>query len=91
MVKVAAAADARTVVAQLLEHRRRGLGREAALLLFTRFEGRWLVTESTRDRAAVAFWRSVIGAYTRGRYRERTAGGEVEHTFSSSRPLAGRA
>jgi predicted acetyltransferase len=71
--------------------RRRGLGREAALLLFTRFEGRWLVTESTRDRAAVAFWRSVIGAYTRGRYRERTAGGEVEHTFSSSRPLAGRA
>jgi predicted acetyltransferase len=64
--------------------RRRGLGREAASLLFDRFEGRWLVTESTRNREAVAFWRNVIGGYTRGRYRERVAGGEIQHTFSSA-------
>lgn len=66
--------------------RRRGLGREAAILLFSRFEGQWLVTESARHQDAVAFWRNVISGYTRGRFRERTAGGEVQHAFSSSRP-----
>lgn len=71
--------------------RRLGLGREAALLLFRRFEGRWLVTESTRDREAVAFWRGVIRGYTGGRFRERLANGEVQHTFSSSRRSAERA
>jgi predicted acetyltransferase len=64
--------------------RRLGLGRAAARLLFDRFDGTWLVTESTRHRHAVAFWRSVIGGYTRGRYRERFAGGEVQHTFRSA-------
>jgi predicted acetyltransferase len=66
--------------------RRRGLGREAAMLLFSRFEGQWLVTESPRDRGAVAFWRNVIGRYTRGRFRERAVGDEVQHTFTSFRP-----
>jgi len=36
-----------------------------------RFQGEWLVAESTRNRGAVAFWRRVIGAWTHGRYRER--------------------
>lgn len=71
-----------------LPMRRLGLGREAARLLFDRFEGDWLVTESTRHREAVAFWRSVIGAYTRGRFRERLESGEVRHTFSSARKAA---
>ena len=65
--------------------RRLGLGREAAGLLFNRFEGRWLVTESTGHAGAIAFWRRVIGAHTRGRYRERLADGEVQHRFDSSR------
>jgi predicted acetyltransferase len=65
-----------------------GLGREAAQLLFSRFEGRWLVTESTVHTGAVAFWRRVIGAYTRGRYRERLDGGEVQHRFESARRAA---
>jgi predicted acetyltransferase len=64
--------------------RRRGLGREAAMLLFRRFEGQWLVSESMRNRDAVAFWRNVIGGYTHGRYRERQAGGEIQHTFASA-------
>jgi predicted acetyltransferase len=68
--------------------RRLGLGREAAQLLFNRFEGRWLVTESTTHAGAVAFWRRVIGAYTRGRYRERLSGGEVQHRFESARRSA---
>lgn len=69
--------------------RRRGLGREAALLLFSRFEGDWLVTESTRDRGAVAFWRRVIAGYTHGQFRERLAGSEVQHSFSSARRQTG--
>ena len=73
------------------EFRRRGLGREAALLLFSRFEGDWLVTESTRDRGAVAFWRRVIAGYTRGHFREHFAGSEVRHTFNSARRATGGA
>ncbi len=68
------------------EERRRGLGQEAAGLIFTRFEGDWLVSESARNRDAVAFWRKVIGAWTRGRYRERLADGEVRHSFASPAP-----
>lgn len=67
--------------------RRRGLGREAAQLLFSRFQGHWLVTESTGHAGAVAFWRRVIGTHTHGRYRERLFSGEVQHRFeSASRP-----
>jgi predicted acetyltransferase len=65
--------------------RRLGLGREAAQLLFSRFGGHWLVTESPDHAGAVAFWRRVIGAYTRGRYRERMCDGEVQHRFESAR------
>ena len=71
--------------------RRLGIGREAARLLFDRFEGRWLVTESHGHREAVVFWRKVIGGYTRGRYREHHAGGELQHTFSSAGRAAGDA
>jgi len=71
--------------------RRLGLGREAARLLFDRFEGQWLVSESNGHREAVAFWRKVIGSYTRGRFREQLAGGELQHTFSSAGRAAGHA
>lgn len=67
--------------------RRLGLGREAARLLFDRFAGQWLVVQSLSDHGATAFWRKVIAGYTRGRYRERTAGTEMQQTFDS----AGRA
>ena len=40
--------------------RRRGVGREAAQLIFTRFAGRWLVVEQARNGGAVEFWRRVI-------------------------------
>jgi predicted acetyltransferase len=64
-------------------HRRRGVGRLAAQLIFSRFAGRWLVTEESRNPAAVRFWRKVLADFTRGRYSERTAGAEVRHTFVS--------
>jgi predicted acetyltransferase len=63
--------------------RRRGIGRAAAALIFSRFAGRWEVSEATSNAEAVAFWRRVIMAYTRGRYDERVADGEVRQRFSS--------
>jgi predicted acetyltransferase len=66
--------------------RRRGLGRAAAQLLFSRFGGEWEIVEDEQNRAALAFWRSVIGALTQGRYRESRSGGEVRHLFQ----VAGR-
>jgi predicted acetyltransferase len=64
--------------------RRRGLGREAARLIFDRFAGRWEVVQDAGNPAAIAFWRNVVAAYTRGDYRERTGHGEVRHYFSSA-------
>lgn len=63
--------------------RRLGVGRSAATLIFSRFAGRWEITEFLRNTAAVAFWRSVVGRYTHGRYRESVANGEVRQVFSS--------
>lgn len=65
--------------------RRLGVGREAAQLIFTRFAGQWVVVEQTRNTGAVQFWRRVIARYTHGRFEERQGGGEVRHTFVSSR------
>src|SRR5687767_5104700 len=50
--------------------RRRGVGARVAREIFDRFRGRWVV-EALRDNTpAVAFWRSVIDGYTRGRFTE---------------------
>jgi predicted acetyltransferase len=65
------------------QHRNRGVGRDAATLLFSRFAGEWLVTEQSRNASAVRFWRRVISGFTSGRYTERMAGAEVRHTFTS--------
>jgi predicted acetyltransferase len=70
--------------------RLRGIGREAALLLFDRFEGQWTITASPRDRDAVAFWRRVVGGYARSRYRERLEDGELQYSFSSRGRTTGR-
>lgn len=61
--------------------RRRGVGREAAELIFNRFAGSWEVTEILRNQPAVAFWRHVVSAYTSGDFRESVRNGEVHHLF----------
>jgi len=50
------------------KYRRRGVGRQAALLAFARHRGRWEVAELAGNSAAAAFWNQVIGAYTGGCY-----------------------
>lgn len=63
--------------------RRRGVGAGAATLLFTRFAGQWEVMEDEYNRAALAFWRRVIGRQSQGRYTETREAGEVCHRFST--------
>ncbi|HVS75344.1 MAG TPA: GNAT family N-acetyltransferase [Steroidobacteraceae bacterium] len=63
--------------------RRLGIGATAVRLIFSRFAGRWEITEYLRNTSAVSFWRRVVAGYTRGNYRERIVNGEVRQTFES--------
>ncbi len=65
------------------QSRRLGIGRDAAHLIFNRFAGTWSITEFVYNKAAVAFWRSIVADYTEGRYRETLAHGEVKQVFRS--------
>jgi predicted acetyltransferase len=66
--------------------RRLGIGATAVRLIFSRFAGRWEITEYLRNASAVSFWRRVVASYTRGNYRERIVNGEVRQTFESGVP-----
>jgi predicted acetyltransferase len=54
----------------LRKFRGQGVGRKVAESLFDRYPGRWRVRELSENTAAQAFWRRVIGAYTRGSFTE---------------------
>jgi predicted acetyltransferase len=62
------------------------------MVLFNRFEGEWEVLEDAENRAALAFWRRVIGAQAAGRFREIREGNEIRQRFRSVvRPPEGTA
>lgn len=63
--------------------RRLGIGATAVRLIFSRFAGRWEITEYLRNTSAVSFWRRVVASYTHGNFRERIVNGEVRQTFES--------
>ena len=65
------------------QHRRAGMGRDAATLIFDRFAGDWLIVEYLRNPGSVAFWRRVVGAYSGGSFIERSRHGEVQQRFKS--------
>jgi predicted acetyltransferase len=67
-------------------HRRSGAARQAVALLWDRFVGRWIVQVAERNRGAMPFWETAIGAYTRGRFTtsRREAAGHVWRDFSFS-------
>ena len=69
--------------------RRHGVGREAAELIFNRFDGRWEIVEMLRNQVAVSFWRAVVSAYTHGQFKESVANGELRQVFRSD-PTHGR-
>jgi predicted acetyltransferase len=73
-------------------HRREGIGRNAATLIFDRFAGEWEIVEYQRHPGSIAFWRRVLTTYAKGKFTERSRNGEVRQRFSSrpSRPSAHR-
>ncbi|HEY5607284.1 MAG TPA: GNAT family N-acetyltransferase [Alphaproteobacteria bacterium] len=66
--------------------RSRGVGRDAAMLLFARYAGEWTIPEQSRNPGAVRFWRRVVSEFTNGHYREKRGQGEVAHQFTSAGP-----
>ena len=54
----------------LRRHRRSGVGRQAAFLLWDRLPGRWIVRVSEGNPGGVAFWTDVVAAYAKGRSSE---------------------
>ena len=52
----------------LASHRGKGIGRQAALLLWDRLPGQWVVRVSQANVAALPFWRNTVQAYTGGRF-----------------------
>jgi predicted acetyltransferase len=70
--------------------RRLGIGRDAAALIFNRFAGSWEIVEFVYNKPAVQFWRSIVGAYTGGKFKESISQGEVHQMFVSGKPRAGR-
>jgi predicted acetyltransferase len=64
-------------------HRRVGVGRNAATLIFDRFTGDWEIHEYQRHPGSVAFWRRVLAVYCPGSFTERAQNGEVQQRFKS--------
>jgi len=54
----------------LRRYRRRGVGERAATRVFDMFPGKWELCELASNVDAQAFWRRVLGRYTRGRFEE---------------------
>jgi predicted acetyltransferase len=56
-------------------YRRFGVGRQAAVALWDRLRGAWLVRVSEANRAGLPFWDGVIREYTHGAYTAATRAG----------------
>lgn len=54
----------------LRRHRRSGVGRRAALLLWSRLPGAWLVRVSKGNQGAIPFWSRVIAEFAGGAVTE---------------------
>ena len=91
VMKTATSADHRLAEFFVTKSARRlGVGREAAVLIFNRFSGRWEITEILGNQPAVAFWRDVVGGYTNGDFRESIRQGEIHHSFNTQQATAQR-
>ncbi len=69
-------------------HRRSGVGRRAAFLLWNRFPGRWVVRVSEGNTGACRFWEGVITAFTGGTFARAARPGNLHawrvFSFNSS-------
>ena len=73
----------------LRRYRRTGIGRQAAVLLWNRLPGQWVVRVSEANRAGLAFWSATIEQYTRGAFSESKRSGSPHGwriwTFASAK------
>jgi len=73
-------------------HRRSGVGRRAAFLVWDRLPGRWIVRVSEGNTGAGPFWAGVIAEYTRGAATELERAGSPNawrvFSFQSPRSVA---
>jgi predicted acetyltransferase len=72
----------------LRAHRRKGVGRQAAFLLWNRLPGQWVVRVSAANRTGMPFWSAAIEEYTRGEFTEIKRSGSLDgwrvFTFASA-------
>ncbi len=59
-------------------HRRSGVGRRAAFLLWDQFPVRWIVRVAEGNHRGQRFWASVIGEYTAGAFMETSRAGNSQ-------------
>jgi predicted acetyltransferase len=73
-------------------HRRAGIGRRAAFLLWDRIPGQWIVRVSEGNRAGLPFWRAIVREYARGAVSESERPGSPHawrvYSFRSGAPGA---
>src|SRR5712691_5279011 len=73
-------------------HRRSGVGRRVAFLVWDRLPGRWIVRVSEGNTGALPFWAGVIAEYTRGAATEFERAGSPNawrvFSFQSPRSFA---
>ncbi|HZJ53527.1 MAG TPA: GNAT family N-acetyltransferase [Myxococcaceae bacterium] len=62
--------------------RRRGLGETAARRIVRRWRGRWEISEVPGNAPAIAFWRTIVGRHTGGRFEELEVRGGPAQRFS---------
>jgi predicted acetyltransferase len=62
------------------EYRRRGIGGDTARAIFTRFPGRWTVSQFKQNQPAIRFWRRVLEGFAPF---DRTRGERIEQRFES--------
>jgi predicted acetyltransferase len=62
-------------------HRRSGVGARAAMAVFRRFPGKWIVHQVPANLPAQAFWRRVVGEATGGAFEDVTDGDGVTQRF----------
>jgi predicted acetyltransferase len=74
-------------------HRRGGVGRRAAVQLWDRLPGRWIVRASEGNPGAVPFWEAIVAEYSGGSAvrSQRQGNPHLVQVFSFESPPPGRA
>ncbi|MEM8531075.1 MAG: GNAT family N-acetyltransferase [Chloroflexota bacterium] len=83
--------DADTVLEEFFlfsSYRNKGIGQQAAVMLFDKLRGTWQLRVLQKNTSALVFWRRVLSQYTHGSFHERVRVASsfplIEFRFSST-------